>query len=125
MQRGDAELFLSYAKFYRKTLLSLPICAKGSAKFYRLTRCRAKCTQDENLSKDFSAEFREAKFYCCEKFQPLIAGVCGAINSKLRLQAGLAGFASFKILTTLVATKLETYKIALRNFAASRGKILK
>ncbi|WP_298083540.1 hypothetical protein [uncultured Campylobacter sp.] len=80
------------------------------SKFCCFTRCRTKCTQDENLSKDFSVEFREAKFYRCEKFQPLIAGVCGAINSKLELQVG---FASCQILTTLVAAKLETYKIAL------------
>jgi len=39
----------------------------------------------------FGAKFREAKFYHCEKFQPLIASVCGAINSKLGFQAGLAG----------------------------------
>jgi len=111
LQRGDAELFLSYAKFYRKTLLSLPICTKGSAKFCCLARCRTKCTQDENLSKNSGAEFREAKFYCCEKFQPLIAGVCGAINSKLELQPAYQ--ASCQILTTLVAVRLEICKIAL------------
>ena len=83
------------------------------SKFCCFTRCRTKCTQDENLSKNFNAEFRKAKFYRREKFQPLIVSVCGAINSKLRLQAGLAGFASFKILTTLVAVRLEIYKIAL------------
>jgi hypothetical protein len=109
LQRGDAE-FLSYAKFYRKTLLYSPHFYEKGSKFYCLARCRTKCTQDENLSKDFSAELRKAKFYRREKFQPLIANVCGAINSKLELQAG---FASFKILTALVATKLETYKIAL------------
>jgi len=80
------------------------------SKFCCFTRCRTKCTQDENLSKNFRAEFRKAKFYRREKFQPLIASVCGAINSKLELQAG---FASRKILTTLVAVRLEIYKIAL------------
>ncbi len=58
------------------------------SKFYSLACCYTKYTQDENLSKDFRAEFREAKFYHCEKFQPLIVGVCGVINSKLELQAG-------------------------------------
>jgi hypothetical protein len=109
LQRGDAK-FLSYAKFYRKTLLYSPHFYKKNSKFCYFTCCRTKCTQDKNLSKGFSAEFRKAKFYHCEKFQPLIAGVCGAINSKLELQAG---FASCQILTTLVAAKLEIYKIAL------------
>ncbi|MFR8441519.1 MAG: hypothetical protein ACLVCW_07290 [Campylobacter sp.] len=45
------------------------------SKFYRLACRYTKCTQDENLSKDFRAEFRKAKFYHREKFQPLIASV--------------------------------------------------
>ncbi|WP_297943243.1 hypothetical protein [uncultured Campylobacter sp.] len=49
---------------------------EGGCKIFTASRAATlKCTQDENLSKDFSTEFREAKFYHCEKFQPLIAGV--------------------------------------------------
>ncbi|WP_298705055.1 hypothetical protein [uncultured Campylobacter sp.] len=38
------------------------------SKFYRLACCYTKYTQDENLSKDFGAEFREAKFITAKNF---------------------------------------------------------